>query len=137
MDSKPVHDRISEGLKVVEELGQLQTDVEIHKLRSATMLVDAQAQIEPLRQHPRNQTLHIVLWELHSGSNRPARCAYQSAPTAGHFVTVIVGNTECFREQHSTETHALDEASYLLDYFLLNGWTDVTYRDPRIRKHAQ
>src|SRR5688572_5382255 len=120
MDSKLVHDRISESLKVVEMLRQPQTDLEIRKQRSATMLLDTQAQIEARRrQHQRNQTLHIILWELKSERNRPARCAYQ--PTAEHLITVIVGNTERLREQHSTETDALNEALYLLDHFMLRG----------------
>jgi hypothetical protein len=73
-----------------------------------------------------------VLWELLSEGNVRAQCAYHHVLPATHVITVIVGNAERFREEHSTEADAHEEAAYLLDHFLLDGWTQLAYRDPRL-----
>ena len=76
----------------------------------------------------------IVLWELHSESDGPARCAYDRTPDAPHLVTVTVGDTELISEEVDSEGAALDEALYLLDDFAFRGWTIVIYRDPRLNQ---
>jgi hypothetical protein len=73
-----------------------------------------------------------LLWELHSASNLPARCAYQSAPLTPHLVTVTVGDAETFGEDAPSEAEAIDEAAYLLEDYLTRGWTKLVYRDPRL-----
>ena len=75
--------------------------------------------------------MKLVLWELHSRSDMAARCAYERNPP-GHIITVTVGDTERFREEHVSEADAHDEAGHLLADFMLNGWTTVMYRDSRI-----
>ncbi len=74
----------------------------------------------------------VVLWELRTVSGIPANCAYQHIFPAVHVVRVVVGKTEWFREEHSTESDANAEAAYLLDHFLTKGWSELAYRDPRI-----
>ena len=76
--------------------------------------------------------MEIVMWELHFGSDRCARCVHQHYPPVGHLVTVAVGETESFYEALATESDAHDEAGHLLAHFMLDGWTTVTYRDSRI-----
>ena len=78
--------------------------------------------------------MHItVLWELrHSNADNSVWCAYRRLDAAAHLVTVTVGETERFREQHRTEADAYDEAAYLVDHFMSRGWTEVAYRDPRL-----
>jgi hypothetical protein len=63
-----------------------------------------------------------VLWELTSESNVPARCVYQHVLPATHVITVAVGNTKRFCEEYGTEAAALEEAGYLLDHFVFQGW---------------
>lgn len=74
----------------------------------------------------------VILWELRSASDTPAHCIYQHVLPVTHVVTVVVGTTECFREEHRTEADAHEEAAWLLDHFLFSGWIDVAYRDPRL-----
>ena len=76
--------------------------------------------------------MKLVLWELHSGSDMPARCVYHHDSTTEHLITVTVGDVERFSEPLTTEVDALDEAAHLLADFMSNGWNDVTCRDPRI-----
>jgi hypothetical protein len=73
-----------------------------------------------------------TIWELHSLSNEPARCSYQCSHLIPHLITVTVGDTELLHEQFETEAEAVLEASYLFDDYLLRGWTDLIYRDPRL-----
>lgn len=74
-----------------------------------------------------------VLWELrHSTADNTVWCAYRRLDPAAHLVTVNVGESERFREEHRTEADAYDEAAYLVDHFMSLGWTEVAYRDPRI-----
>ena len=58
------------------------------------------------------------LWELHSPSHEPARCAYECSQRIPHLVTVMVGNTRMVGERLGSEADALDEASYLLDDYV-------------------
>jgi hypothetical protein len=74
----------------------------------------------------------VLLWQLCSTRGIPAHCAYQHVLPASHVITVTVGNAKCFDEELSTEADAHAEAAYLLDHYLLQGWIDVAYRDPRI-----
>ena len=73
-----------------------------------------------------------VLWELASESDVPANCAYQHVLPATHVITVTVGTTRRFCEEYGTESEALEEAGYLLDHFIFQGWTVMAYRDPRL-----
>ena len=75
----------------------------------------------------------IVLWELHSERDPPARCQYRHTHLTPHLVTVTVAGTERISEQVQSEAEALDEASYLLDDFALRGWVTVVYRDSRLK----
>lgn len=76
--------------------------------------------------------MKIFLWELRAASDLPVRCAHQHVPPSTHRVTLTVGESERFSELHRTEADAHDEAAHLLSYFMLKGWSDVTYRDSRI-----
>jgi hypothetical protein len=73
-----------------------------------------------------------VLWELASESDEPVTCTYQHVLPATHVITVTVGRTNRFCEEHGTETDAMEEAAYLLDHFMFQGSSVVAYRDPRI-----
>jgi hypothetical protein len=75
----------------------------------------------------------IVLWELRDSTvDHTVWCTYSCLGLGAHLVTVHVGGTERFREQHSTAADAYDEAAYLLDHYLLQGWNETAYRDPRV-----
>ena len=78
--------------------------------------------------------MEIVLWELHSPSDLPARCVYRSALDLPHVVVVAVCETEPINEHVHSEAEAIDEGRYLFDDFTDRGWTIVIYRDPRLNR---
>lgn len=51
----------------------------------------------------------------------PARCALQHEPSTDPLVTVTVGDTERFSEQHRAEAAAHDKAAHLHAYYVTRG----------------
>jgi len=76
--------------------------------------------------------MKIVMWELSTVGDRCARCVHQHDTPVDHVGTVVLSEIERFHEDLATESDAHDEAEHLLAHFMLDGWTTVLYRDPRI-----